>query len=188
MRLRNLLALALIVCTTSSLIAQKYKTTDSSVVKRTYNGIEFSSDKSLFENLSEAPGFTVYSSMLETHSEAVLQEGFMGTVFVMPDTAFDTDSEDPEAPNLSDPSLQKKILQFLIVPGRVDAHALKKAASKGGGIARLSTVSGSTLQVKLQGDQIVLLDSKGNSSQLIATDLYHREGFFHIADAILLPE
>jgi uncharacterized surface protein with fasciclin (FAS1) repeats len=188
MKLKNIVVLVLLVCSTSPLIAQKYKTTDTSVVKRTYNGVEFSSDKTLFENLSEAPGFTVYRGMLETHSEAVLPEGFMGTVFVMPDSALSTDEDDPEAPNLSDPSLQKKILQYLIVPGRVDAHALRKAASKGGGSARLSTLSGATLQVKLVGEQLVLLDNQGNSAQLIATDLYHKEGFFHIADALLLPE
>ena len=188
MKLKNTILLLLITTLSPVVVAQKYLDTDSSVVKRSYNGVEFSSAKSLLENLSEAPGFTTYRGMLEAHAEELLKEGFMGTVFIMPDSAFNTDPEDPEAPNLSDSSLQKKILEYLIVPGRVDAHALKKAASRAGGAAKLSTLSGETLTVQVKGEELLLVDSKGNSSRLIATDLYHSQGFFHIADAILLPE
>ena len=188
MKLKNTTILLLMLCLAPATIAQKYTNTETSVVKRSYNGVEFSSNKSLFENLSEAPGFTVYREMLESHGESLLSEGFMGTVFVLPDSSFNLDTDDPEAPNLSDSSLQKRILEYLIVPGRIDAHALKKAATRAGGTARLSTLSGESLAVRLNGEELLLMDSKGNTSRLIATDLYHKHGFFHIADALVLPE
>ncbi len=178
----------LILLLSAGLHAQKYTNTDMSVVKRSHNGVEFSSEKTLLENLSEAPGYTTYREILEKHADALMPEGFMGTIFVMPDSAFDFDPEDPEAPDLSNTGLQKDILQFLIVPGRIDEHGLKKAATKKGGTAQISTLSGKTLMVRLDGDDILIGNTKGETARIVGSDLYHKQGFFHIVDAFILPE
>lgn len=183
-----LLFLALTTGLLNPVAAQKYTNTDMSVVKRSYNGIEFSSEKSLLENLSEAPGYTTYREFLEKHNDALMPEGFMGTVFVLPDSAFNFDPEDDEAPDLSNPGFQKEFLQFLIVPGRIDEHGLKKAAAKKGGTAYLSTLSGKTLIVRLDGSDILIGNTKGEMARVVGPDLYHKQGFLHIADAFVRPE
>src|SRR6202022_2838730 len=54
-----------------------------------------------------------------------------------------------------------KILTYHVVSGRLSASDLRKQIKSGGGQASLKTVSGGTLMVMMQGQDIVLKDEKG---------------------------
>jgi uncharacterized surface protein with fasciclin (FAS1) repeats len=188
---RNLNILLVLALTVSGqLSAQKYKTTETAKVTKTYNGIEFSSERTLLENLSEADGFSIYAAILKNHAEQLFTEDFMGTVFVVVDEGFQNDSENGEETviDVSDPITQKEILHFLTVPGRIDAYSLKKAVDKGGGTAYYRTVSGEKLRIRLSGSELVLADNNGNTATILASDLYHKHGFFHIVNGVISPD
>jgi uncharacterized surface protein with fasciclin (FAS1) repeats len=74
-----------------------------------------------------------------------------------------------------------------IVPGRIDAHSLMKAIEKGGGTARFSTVSDELLMIRNGKNGMELYDTEGNTATIVATDFYHKNGFFHIVEGLVLP-
>jgi hypothetical protein len=140
----------------------------------------------LFENLEQSEDFSAFSGLLENYGSTVFTDGFMGTVFVMVDASFESDTEEPV--NIGTPDLQKNILKFHTVPGRLDAYGIRKAIEKGGGTAYFATLAGKNLGARLENDTVVLFDAENHEARLIATDLYHKHGFFHIIKGLLLPE
>ena len=172
----------------NNVLAQKYQNTQHNAISKSYDGNTFTSENTLLENLTEANGFSVYASMLENHSEALFTEDFMGTVFVISDAGFERFKEENENLDFSEVSYQKAQLQYLIVPGRLDAHSIKKAVVKGGGTARFSTLLGTTLEIKMSGDSLYLQSSDNEKAQVLATDFYHKHGFFHIVNRVVIPE
>jgi uncharacterized surface protein with fasciclin (FAS1) repeats len=172
------------------LSAQKYKNTNMPKVTKTYNSIEFSSERTLLENLSDANGFSSFAELLKNHSDQLFSEDFMGTIFVVVDEGFQNDPEKGEETviDMTDPIIQKEILQFLTVPGRIDANSLKKAVEKGGGTAYFRTVSGEKLRVRLSGSEIILADNNGKTATILASDLYHKHGIFHIVNGLISPD
>jgi uncharacterized surface protein with fasciclin (FAS1) repeats len=190
MKLKRLLIPVLAIIISGQLTAQKYTSTEMEKVTKTFNGIEFSSEKTLLENLADAGDFTIFHSFLETQGEEIFTENFMGTVFVVVDEGFQKETEEGKETliDVSDPVTQKEILHFLTVPGRIDAYSLKKAVEKGGGMVYYRTVSGEKLRVRLSGSDIVLADNSGNTATIIASDLYHKHGFFHIVNGLISPD
>lgn len=168
--------------------AQKYLSTENEKIVKEYRGVSFSSEVTLFENLNESGMFSKFAELLEAHGTATFSDGFMGTVFVIPDSTFERVAEENETLDLNDPVRMKELLHFMIVPGRVDNYSIRKAIDKSGGVAYFKTVSGEKLRIKLLGDKMVIIDSNGNTAEIIATNFYHSNGFFHIADGIVFPD
>jgi uncharacterized surface protein with fasciclin (FAS1) repeats len=188
MKVRSLIFLAVTLMISSQITAQKYKSTASTKVLKTYQGIEFSSEKTLLENLTEADGFSIYAEILENHAAELFTENFMGTVFVVTDAGFVSNKEENESFDFSETTYQKFQLQYFTVPGRLDAYSIKKAIQKGGGSARFSTIEGIDLEIRMSGDILYLYSSEEMKAKIIATDFYHKNGFFHIVDGPLIPE
>jgi len=109
----------------------------------------------------------------------------MGTVFVITDSAFETMSDNENAVDITQAEFKKRLLRFLTVPGRLDDHAIRKAIEKGKGTASFASLSGENLKAKLDGDTIVVFDSWNNSARVIASNFYHKQGFFHIVDGLI---
>ncbi|NNJ81977.1 MAG: hypothetical protein HKP11_07255, partial [Flavobacteriaceae bacterium] len=131
--------------------------------------------------------FSVYAGILEDHSANLFTENFIGTVFVITDTGFERMTEENDSFDYSEPTYRKFQLQYFTVPGRLDAHSIKKAVLKGGGSARYSTVEGSTLEIKMFGDTLFLYVSEKMKAKITTTDFYHKHGFFHIVDSPVVP-
>jgi uncharacterized surface protein with fasciclin (FAS1) repeats len=79
------------------------------------------------------------------------------------------------------------VLTYHVVPGRVDARALASQIQSGGGQATLKTVQGGTLTARMNGDSVVVVDSKGNSSTVTTADVYQSNGVIHVVDTVLMP-
>lgn len=164
------------------MIAQKYTSTDQVNIVKEYNGIKFSSERTLLENLNESADFETFSSMIEAHGTAIFTNGFMATVFVIEDSSFPDDSEE----ELTSED-QNRILRFHIVPGRLDKHAISKAIEKNGGTASFATLSGEKLKAKVENGILKLIDQQGNTATIVATNFYHQHGFFHVINGLLQP-
>jgi uncharacterized surface protein with fasciclin (FAS1) repeats len=80
-----------------------------------------------------------------------------------------------------------KILTYHVVSGRLDSAALAERIRAGGGSTTLTTVQGEPLKVGMQGDLVVLADTKGNTSTVTTADVYQKNGVIHVVDSVLMP-
>jgi uncharacterized surface protein with fasciclin (FAS1) repeats len=80
-----------------------------------------------------------------------------------------------------------KVLTYHVVAGRLDSAALAARIRAGGGSATLATVQGEPLKVWMQGDNVVLTDTKGNTATVTTADVYQKNGVIHVVDQVLMP-
>jgi uncharacterized surface protein with fasciclin (FAS1) repeats len=81
-----------------------------------------------------------------------------------------------------------KVLTYHVVPGRLTAANLMKAVKDGEGEAKLKTVAGEEIIVKLAGPgKLTVTDSKGDVSTVTIADVLQSNGVIHVVDTVLLP-
>ena len=80
------------------------------------------------------------------------------------------------------------ILTYHVVAGKMDAAALTKAITAGGGKATLKTVEGGNLTAKVSGGKVMLTDEKGGAATVTIADVYQSNGVIHVIDHVLLPK
>ncbi|GAC1337723.1 MAG: fasciclin domain-containing protein [Acetobacteraceae bacterium] len=80
-----------------------------------------------------------------------------------------------------------KVLTLHVVPGKIDAAALKSLIAKGNGKAMLKTVEGESLTATMIGDVATITDSKGDMAHVTIADVYQKNGVIHVIDHVLLP-
>jgi uncharacterized surface protein with fasciclin (FAS1) repeats len=79
------------------------------------------------------------------------------------------------------------VLTYHVVPGRVDAATLVSQIKAGGGKAMLKTASGGTLTASMRGNDVLIVDAKGNGAVVTTADVYQSNGVIHVVDKVLLP-
>ena len=70
----------------------------------------------------------------------------------------------------------------------MDAAALSKAITAGGGKAMLKTVSGGTLTATTSGGKVMVMDESGGSATVTTADVLQSNGVIHVVDHVLLPK
>jgi uncharacterized surface protein with fasciclin (FAS1) repeats len=80
-----------------------------------------------------------------------------------------------------------KILTYHVVAGHLSAADLRKEIRAGNGTAMLKTVSGGTLWVMMNGDNIAIKDEKGDIANLTISDVNQSNGVIQVIDTVLLP-
>jgi uncharacterized surface protein with fasciclin (FAS1) repeats len=80
-----------------------------------------------------------------------------------------------------------QVLTYHVVPGRLDATALGEQIRAGGGKAMRKTVSGGMLTATMRGNEVVIVDAKGNMAVVTTADVYQSNGVIHVVDQVLLP-
>ena len=111
------------------------------------------------------------------------------TVFAPTNAAFD------KLPNgtvgtLLKPENKKKltgVLTYHVVAGKLTARDLMAKVKKGGGEAKLKTVEGEMLTVKLKDGKVWVIDGKGDTAQVTIGDVMQSNGVIHVVDTVLLP-
>ena len=80
-----------------------------------------------------------------------------------------------------------KVLTYHVVAGRLDSTALGAKIRAGGGSATLTTVQGEPLKAWMQGDNVVVTDTKGNTATVTTANVYQSNGVIHVVDKVLMP-
>src|ERR1044072_3029381 len=81
-----------------------------------------------------------------------------------------------------------KVLTYHVVAGKYDSKKLGQLIKKGGGEAKLTTVSGGTLTARMNGmGGISLTDEKGGTSNVTTANVYQSNGVIHVVDTVLMP-
>jgi uncharacterized surface protein with fasciclin (FAS1) repeats len=81
-----------------------------------------------------------------------------------------------------------KILTCHVVPAKAMAADVVKMAADGGGMAKVKTVGGCELTVKVEGDKVMITDENGGTSTVVAADLAGSNGVIHVIDKVILPK
>jgi uncharacterized surface protein with fasciclin (FAS1) repeats len=81
-----------------------------------------------------------------------------------------------------------KVLTYHVVAGNLDAAAVVKAITDGGGKVTVKTVSGGSLTASLKDGKVILTDENGGVSTVVATDLKAGNGVIHVIDSVVLPK
>ena len=81
-----------------------------------------------------------------------------------------------------------KVLTYHVVPGKIDAAALKQQIASGGGKAMLKTASGGTLTAMASGNGISIADEGGGTANVTIADVTQSNGVIHVVDKVLLPK
>lgn len=81
-----------------------------------------------------------------------------------------------------------KILTYHVVAGNLDAAAVVKAITNGGGKVVVTTVSGGKLTVSLKDGKVILTDENGGVATVLVTDLKADNGVIHVIDSVVLPK
>ena len=80
-----------------------------------------------------------------------------------------------------------KVLTYHVVPGKLSSSALRKQIADGGGQAKLTTAEGQALTARMQGDDIVIADEKGDVSRITIANVFQSNGVIHVVDTVVLP-
>jgi len=81
-----------------------------------------------------------------------------------------------------------KVLTYHVVPGKLDAAALKQQISAGGGKAMLTTAAGGKLTAMASGSTITIADESGGTANVTIADVLQSNGVIHVVDKVLLPK
>jgi uncharacterized surface protein with fasciclin (FAS1) repeats len=84
-------------------------------------------------------------------------------------------------------AMLQTVLTYHVVPGRLTAADLMARIRAGGGVANLTTVQGGTLQARMMGSGIVLVDAKGGRSMVTQANVMQSNGVIHVTDTVSLP-
>ena len=188
MRFKNTFLLLFIICFGATVSAQKYKSKSTAEVSKTLGESKFTSNKTFFENIEEAPDFTILAKILSTSNfQQTLKNEEMVTFFAVADEAFLKLPKKTRDSILGNTRIMNSMLKFLAVPGRIDSNSLKVAVEKNSGKAYMRTLQGENLGIKQENGQLVLFDENNKTATIIASDFYHKNGFFHIIDGLVFP-
>ena len=80
-----------------------------------------------------------------------------------------------------------KILTCHVVAANAMSSAIKKMIKDDSGMHPVKTVGGCTFTAKLSGDNIVLVDGKGNQATVTIANVKQSNGVIHVIDTVLLP-
>jgi len=182
-------ALALVLTISFSAFSQsKYKSGSSETIMTYIENDTIFSNKTLVENLETIPQFSYAVKTLKESGVVIeLESQEMFTVFVPVNSAFSSCTEEELKALFASSNTVKlnEAMSFHFIPGRIDASSLENALKRNKGTVTYKTISGNRIQFQKKGDAIFLIDSFGNSSQIMQTNLVHSKGYMHVVNGFL---
>jgi len=79
------------------------------------------------------------------------------------------------------------ILTYHVLPGKATAEVVGGLIEQGGGHAKVATVQGEELTLKVEDGKVTVTDAKGNSATVVQADVMSSNGVVHVIDAVLMP-
>ncbi|MFM7089297.1 MAG: fasciclin domain-containing protein [Bacteroidota bacterium] len=141
-----------------------------------------------------AAGSKEHTTLVAAVTAASLVETLQGkgpfTVFAPVNAAFTRLPEGTVATLLKaeNKATLTKVLTYHVVAGNLDAAAVVKAITEGGGKVDVTTVSGGKLSVSLKDGKVILTDENGGVATVLVTDLKADNGVIHVIDSVVLPK
>ena len=182
---RSLAYLALFLACNGTVTAQQnsISTLPSSLYLQ--NGVDPSLEAVKTENLS-----WLTNALKAVELEAVLNESGPFTLFAPSDSAFSRLSEAALNVLLHEDNRAKlkRLLTYHMVAGELTASKILLAMCRGEGKASFTTVQGKKIIATMQGTDIILTDSLGNSARITAADRSNfGNGVVHEIDSVIMP-
>ncbi|WP_237068709.1 fasciclin domain-containing protein [Microbulbifer guangxiensis] len=81
----------------------------------------------------------------------------------------------------------QKVLGYHVLPGKATAAVVMDLTRKGGGHAKVATVQGEELTLRVDGGKVTVTDTKGNTATVIQADIMSSNGVVHVIDGVLMP-
>jgi len=140
-----------------------------------------------------AAGNENFSTLVAAVKAANLVETLSGngpfTVFAPVNAAFDKLPEGTVAGLLKPENKESltTILTYHVVAGKFMAADVVKAIEDNEGKFTIATVQGGTLTASLSDGNVILTDTKGNTSKIIITDVAASNGVIHAIDSVVMP-
>jgi uncharacterized surface protein with fasciclin (FAS1) repeats len=142
-------------------------------------------------NVARAPNLTTFvSTMRAAGLDRTLAGAGPYTLFAPTNAAFGR-----LAPGTVDALLKPenkaslaRLLDYLVVAGRVTTADLRDRIQAGGGSATLATIKGDPLTVTLTGAVLTLTDVHGNKSYIEAGDVPQANGLIQVVNGVLIPD
>jgi uncharacterized surface protein with fasciclin (FAS1) repeats len=145
----------------------------------TPNGAYFANDNSLADTINNTPELTMFARALRSARMMKVMNGpGPFTVFAPTDAAFAKLSNDQISALMSNRSQLVKILDYSIIPQRIDA-------------AQALSMPSPTSPATLEGDPLQVVASNGNltvnGANVVKPDVFTTNGVLHEVDTLLLP-
>jgi uncharacterized surface protein with fasciclin (FAS1) repeats len=80
------------------------------------------------------------------------------------------------------------ILTYHVVPAAATSQAAIQMIADDGGEHQVTTVSGDTLTLKMDGDRLIVADEAGNMATVEQADVMQSNGVVHVIDTVLMPK
>lgn len=141
-------------------------------------------------NAAKAPNLTTFvKAMRAAGLDATLAGAGPFTLFAPTNDAFgrlapgtvDTLLKPENKPSLV------RLLDYVLVEGRVTTADLRARIAAGGGTATLATIEGDPLTVTLTGEVLTLTDVNGNKSYIQTGDVPQANGLIQVVNGVLIP-
>lgn len=147
--------------------------------------------KNIVENaVKSADHTTLVAAVKAAGLVETLQSKGPFTVFAPTNNAFNA-LPSGTIPTLLKPeskAMLTKVLTYHVVAGKWDADAIIKLIRKGGGTAKIKTVSGGWIWAMMNGKRnVVIKDEAGNVASISTYDVYQSNGVIHVIDRVLMP-
>jgi uncharacterized surface protein with fasciclin (FAS1) repeats len=153
-------------------------------------GAPMYSTKTIAEN---APNASNLTTLVAAVKAAGLVETLGGpgpfTVFAPTNAAFEK-LPDGTVENLLKPENKDQlthILTYHVVSANATSDAAMQMIEDDGGEHNVTTVSGDTLTLKMDGDNLVVIDESGNGAVVTQADVLQENGVVHVIDSVLMP-
>lgn len=82
----------------------------------------------------------------------------------------------------------KALMGYHIVAGKLSASKILKALCSGKGITTFTSIQGDVITATMNGLDIILSDSFGNTATIVVADVNQRNGVIHEIDGVIKPE
>ncbi|KAA5534630.1 fasciclin domain-containing protein [Taibaiella lutea] len=79
------------------------------------------------------------------------------------------------------------VLTYHVIAGKLDSKDLMMKIKAGKGKAVIKTVQGENLTFMQKGNELWLMDSKGNKALVTIKDVYQSNGVIHVINTVLMP-
>lgn len=182
-RILAIAAIALAAFGTNNAFAQKEKTV-------TVGGAPMYPSKNIVENAVNSKDHTTLVAAVKAAGlvETLASAGPF-TVFAPTNEAFGK-LPAGTVDNLVKPENKDKlttILTYHVIAGKLDSKELMMKIKEGKGKAMLNTVQGAPLTFMQKGNELWIMDAKGNKAKVTIKDVYQSNGVIHVINTVLMP-